>query len=604
LNNLNDCYEFLEVNYNTPFEDIQKKYKDKAKELHPDLNKNIDSTEQFQKLNNCFNYIKNNYSRYKANNEELEFENGFRVVFSFGDEEVNNNKYKKDLSKLSCECPDWLERRSGFSMKDPRRLCKHLIASFEKKDLILSTKSLNAESLFKNYQSMIKLPKSLLLYSDAIYRSFDARKGFDLYWHNDVYETNNIIIYYKIKSTYASSANIYLKGHDFEISCIFYYTLEKSHVIVNNALFKSVGLGTFIKFCNQTILNDIKVFVSKYDKFTIAFDRLLDYYNNDYSKFGRKFFKNVEEFTHPFEANNYYTDNLNQLSDIDYFCPSYLIAEKFEKIKEQHMSKYDELKNILKSNPKYKLNFRSINIILKKIGVIKKDKELNNNNWIIVNTYENFGINFVKYTNKQNEKLPVWYSIYYYNTYTFHIEKYNENEKLHHTKVLFAIDTFEELYQMCLDFEETHKKKDVNKKRYIKQHEDRKYWINNVKCPYCKNNNLHKKDKRERKTNIIQRFYCNDCKKIFQIDYAEFSKIVKNNKEKALNNVQIEDKEIDTIIKSDENLIGNHILEDKISIEKKVEIPKEKTNINLEKFTSKEDAKKHSFVDKIFNLFK
>ena len=606
MNDFNDCYKYLEINYDTPFEDIQKKYKAKAKELHPDLNPNVDSTEQFQKLNNCFNYIKNNYSKYIGNDEEIEFEDGFKIVVSFGDEEVDINKYKKDLSKLSCGCPDWLERRSPFSVKDPRRLCKHLIASFEKKDSVLNIESLNVESLLKNYQSMIKIPNALLQYSDAIYSFFDTRKGFDLYWHNDIYETSNIIIYYKIKSTHTSAANIYLKGHDFEISCRFehYYNIEKYYVTVDNVLFNSVGLGIFIKFCNQNILNDIKIFVSKYNKFKIAFNRLQDYYNNDYYKHGRRFLKNVEELTKSFESNNYYTDNLSQVSDTYYFSPSYFISNKLYKIQEQHMSKYDELKNILKSNPQYKLNTRSINTILNKIGVIMKDKELNNNNWIIVNTYENFGINFIKYTNKQNEKLPSWYSVYYYNTYNLHIEKYNENEKLHHTKILFAIDTFEELYQMCLDFKEIDKKKNLNKKRSIKQYEDREYWINNIKCPHCKNNNLHKKDKRERKTNTIQRFYCNDCKKMFQIDYIEFSKIVKDNKEKAVKYAQTEGKEIDTIIKSDESSIKNNILEDKAPIEKEVEIPKEKTNINSEKFVSKEDTKKHSLFDKVLNLFK
>lgn len=605
MNNFNDCYKYLEVNYDTPFEDIQKKYRTKAKELHPDLNPNIDSTEQFQKLNNCFNYIKNNYSKYKANDEEIEFEYGFKFVVRLGSEEVDINKYKKDLSKLSCQCPDWLERRSNFSIKDPRRLCKHLIASFEKKDSVLNIGSLSVELLLKNYQSMIKIPNALLQYSDAIYSFFDIRKGFDLYWHNDIYETNNIIIYYKIKSTYTSAANIYLKGHDFEISCRFehYYNLEKYYVTVNNVLFSSVGLGIFIKFCNQNILNDIKIFVSKYDKFETAFNRLLDYYNNDYYKYGRKFLKNVEELTKLFESNNYYIDNLSQVSDTSYFSLSYFISEKLYKIKEQHMSKYDELKNILNTNPQYKLNTRSINIILNKLGVIKKYKELNNNNWIIDNTYEKFGINFIKYTDKQNNELPSWYSTYYYNTYNLQIEKYHEHEKLLHTKILFKKNIFEELYQMCLNFQATEEKQKTHKKRSIKQYEDREYWIDNVECPHCKNNNLHKKDKRETKTNTIQRFYCNDCKKMFQIDYTEFSEIIKDNKEKAIKYAQTKDKEIDTIIKVDESSIKNSILEDKVPIEKKVKISKE-TNINLEKITSKEDTKKHSFFDKVLNLFK
>ena len=47
MNNFNDCYKYLEIDFDTPFEDIQKKYKAKAKELHPDLNPNISSFPRF-----------------------------------------------------------------------------------------------------------------------------------------------------------------------------------------------------------------------------------------------------------------------------------------------------------------------------------------------------------------------------------------------------------------------------------------------------------------------------------------------------------------------------------------------------------------------------
>lgn len=611
MNSFNDCYSYLGIDYNTPFEDIQKKYKAKAKELHPDLNPNVDTTEQFQKLNNCFQYLKNNYMKIQNNNEEIEFENSFKIVVSFGDEEVDIHKYKKNLLQLSCGCPDWLERRSKFSVKDPRRLCKHLIASFEKKDLILNIESFNVESLLNNYQSIIRIPNTLVQYSDAIFSFFDAKKGFDLYWHNEMYETNNIIIYYKIKSTYTSAANIYLKGYDFEISCRFehYYNSEKYYVTVDNVLFNSVGAGIFIKFCNENILNDIKKFVYRYNKFQITFDRLVDYYNNDYYKNGRKFLKDVEKFTKSFESNNYYTDNLDQLSDTYYFSPSYFISDKIYKIQEQRMSKYDELKNILKSNSQYKLNTRSINTILNKIGVIKKDKRLNSNNWIIDNNYEKFGINFIKNTNNQNKQLPTWYSTYYYNTYNLQIEKYNENKKLNQTKILFKKDTFEELYQMCLDFKNVEEKDKLQKKvrsqkRSIEQYEDRKYWIDTIKCPHCNNNNLHKKDKREQKTNTIQRFYCNDCKKMFQIDYTEFTNIVKCNKEKIINDEQRDDIKIDKIIESDESLIDSNVIGNKVSTEKKINTPKENNKVNQEKYVSIKDTKKHSFFDKILNLFK
>ena len=65
MNDFSDCYKYLEINYDTPFEDIQKRYKDKAKELHPDINPNINATEQFQKLKKTFQIKSQQFKRSK-----------------------------------------------------------------------------------------------------------------------------------------------------------------------------------------------------------------------------------------------------------------------------------------------------------------------------------------------------------------------------------------------------------------------------------------------------------------------------------------------------------------------------------------------------------
>ncbi len=82
----------------------------------------------------------------------------------------------------------------------------------------------------------------------------------------------------------------------------------------------------------------------------------------------------LTELTGAFEANNYYVDNLSQLSDIYYFSKAFSILEKLSDIRCQHMSKYAELKYILKENLDYELSIKNINIILNKIGIIKKMK--------------------------------------------------------------------------------------------------------------------------------------------------------------------------------------------------------------------------------------
>lgn len=44
----------------------------------------------------------------------------------------------------------------------------------------------------------------------------------------------------------------------------------------------------------------------------------------------------------------------------------------------------------------------------------------------------------------------------------------------------------------------------------------RNEWLKNTNCPYCDGKNIHKKDKRQRREVVVQRFMCMDCRKIFQ----------------------------------------------------------------------------------------
>ncbi|AGJ90720.1 DnaJ domain-containing protein [Mycoplasma putrefaciens] len=52
-------YETLGVSENATFEEIKSAYRQKAKQLHPDFNKNVDSNKQMSLLNEAFKKIKN-----------------------------------------------------------------------------------------------------------------------------------------------------------------------------------------------------------------------------------------------------------------------------------------------------------------------------------------------------------------------------------------------------------------------------------------------------------------------------------------------------------------------------------------------------------------
>ena len=64
------------------------------------------------------------------------------------------------------------------------------------------------------------------------------------------------------------------------------------------------------------------------------------------------------------------------------------------------------------------------------------------------------------------------------------------------------------------------------KERSLRKKQERNLCLKDIECPKCSSEKIHKKDKRERKTYIVQRYQCVDCKVVFQ------KKIIENhNKE-------------------------------------------------------------------------
>lgn len=124
------CYDYFGIDETTSFEEIQKLYKKKAKLLHPDLNSEKDTTKEFQELNEYFQFLKiyyhkgNSYSSNEWINEEYEFK------FSW-EENIDTEKYQTNIDNLTCNCNDWIKYRSKYNLKDPRRLCKHIVAKFQ-----------------------------------------------------------------------------------------------------------------------------------------------------------------------------------------------------------------------------------------------------------------------------------------------------------------------------------------------------------------------------------------------------------------------------------------------------------------------------------------
>ena len=56
---------------------------------------------------------------------------------------------------------------------------------------------------------------------------------------------------------------------------------------------------------------------------------------------------------------------------------------------------------------------------------------------------------------------------------------------------------------------------------------EREKWLRHVECPNCdEKTNIHKKDKRKRIAGEVQRFYCNECNSMFQVDLEKLEKMI------------------------------------------------------------------------------
>jgi predicted RNA-binding Zn-ribbon protein involved in translation (DUF1610 family) len=127
--------------------------------------------------------------------------------------------------------------------------------------------------------------------------------------------------------------------------------------------------------------------------------------------------------------------------------------------------------------------------------------------------------------------------------------KLESNFNIKMTSAMFKKNKFNELYQLVKQEIENSKlnNKIINKTISNKKLE-REKWLRHVECPNCgEKTNIHKKDKRKRKVGYIQRFYCNECNSMFQMDLEKLEQMMKDYEKSKLNKEKlfITQKEID-----------------------------------------------------------
>ncbi|MEA2017400.1 MAG: J domain-containing protein [Campylobacterota bacterium] len=150
----------------------------------------------------------------------------------------------------------------------------------------------------------------------------------------------------------------------------------------------------------------------------------------------------------------------------------------------RELAKYQTTSELLK---KIVSNYStlSFNKKLKKMGYIKKS--VDNKNWILDGKGFNYAIDVKKYSTGMA------------------------------TQIKWRVDKFVELLREMDEYIIISEKKSPTKKRQKSPKQIiREEWLKDVSCPKCYSKNIHKKDKRQRKSFQVQRYQCIDCKSIFQ----------------------------------------------------------------------------------------
>lgn len=495
--NNSECYLLLEIDENATNEEIKKAYRRKAHQLHPDKNRDTDTTQEFQKLNHAYQILIN--SKFSTNNYWAEYEKEQEELY----EEIDLNKFKINIDNLTCSCRDWKKKRSNFDKNDPRRLCRHIIALFGEKDIspnnyfIGSDESINNKLLNENIdiQKMIYkmfIPNQFLMYSNRIHYNYESKTGFFIF-NDSVFFGEYVNIFYENNSHEfgfrSGNVHIYLKN-SFEVVLNFDYGFNSG-----NYTSRFDCKDNFYKICSIEALKEIELFVKK---------------NTDWEEHFYNFKKQYDLIQ---ENKKYFSIDKTMINrSFNYYGLEY---KDFKKIKDRYLNQYDNLTNLLKQyNPD--LTVFNANKTLLKLGIFHKETNLNRGDYIIKDTYNKYGINYIKsrFDNIQ-KSIPYWYKVSYFDVDKYRIIESNKTKNIPFTEVLFKIENFNDVYNLIIENTKPTSK-DVNKESSIDKKSERESWLKDVECPYCNGKNIHKKDKRQRQNYQIQRYMCIDCNKIFQ----------------------------------------------------------------------------------------
>lgn len=479
------------------------------------------------------------------------------------------NKYNTNINELTCDCLDYQYIRSVYSKDNPRRLCKHLINKIDIEKLSKELNYFKEDILFykenekgfnrQGYLTLIPNIDIKILYDNHwtdewinIYTPdgntygilADNVRKYIVWARNkkpnnyekiefffeskfteiplDIQEEEKIILINKIKEVIPNYRNKILSISDENYIPdkfgVYYGLFDENYDLNGITVQNNCFIIKIYGDRNYTIDRDFNFAKECQLRKEIRQEEENRIRSEIWKKLDEERQEEIEKKRLLVEEKGY----LYKIKDLQY---NELIKDKnSEEIEDIYYNKYCVLKEKISKKylntqeliKKYNIQYNTAQFhrLLRKMNYIKKEKNLNLNDWIIYDKGLDYGLNLAKETYYFNNKIPDWYKVMEWDILNIELILNESNSGVRMTRILWCSDKIQSLLEKIKEFEEldkTNKLNTVNDKI-----QERNEWLKYVSCPHCNSKNIHKKDKRKRKKFEIQRYQCVDCKRIFQ----------------------------------------------------------------------------------------
>ncbi|EQB34872.1 hypothetical protein M947_10430 [Sulfurimonas hongkongensis] len=495
------------------------------------------------------------------------------------------NEYNTDIVKLTCSCPDWKETRWQYKLNDPRRLCKHIINKLDINNLPIGISKFKESIEFyqekewgfkRDFDEIIEIGNFTLLGSVSWIDVFDGdgtRYGYlnDSYTGENWWSKQNKPIGYEkieaffkkrfdtiplplqgkekqdianyIKEVIPSKQNIQFSIEDdqYEPSpdgiyyCLYEstsdYSLEDEvrHIIVkNDEIIIEMYYGKIFKYTRD--YKYAKSFLeNKKQKEQERLDNERQKYEEELKQKRKIAIEKSYILVQDYEGDLYDIQNI-------YNHPDGLSWDEYEKVKNSILGNYNTLQHLIKEFS-IDITTAKFNKALKNLNFVVKESTLNQNDWILKGDGLQYGINLIKDSKYMHENIPDWYKVHIFDNTKMKLIKLESNFNIKMTSTLFEKNKFNELYQLVKqEIENSQLNNKIIDETTSNKKLERAKWLRHVECPNCgEKTNIHKKDKRRRKNGYIQRFYCNACNSMFQMDIEKLEQMMKDYEKDELN---------------------------------------------------------------------